>query len=54
MDFLMQTIKQSYWETFSKGSIIMGVARRLQSVVRSTNLIVDRSLLGVKTELNKH
>ena len=34
--------------------IIMGIARKLQSVVSSTSLIMDRSLLGLKTELNKY
>jgi len=31
----------------------MGIARKLQSVVSSTSLIMYRSLLGLKTELNK-
>ena len=32
----------------------MGIARKLQSVVSSTSLVMYRSLLGLKTELNKH
>jgi len=32
----------------------MGIARKLQSVVSSTSLIICRSLLGLKTELNKY
>ena len=32
----------------------MGMARELQSVVSSTSLIMCRSLLGLKTELNKY
>ena len=34
--------------------IIMGIARKLQSVVGSTSLITYRGLLGLKTELNKY
>ena len=34
--------------------IIKGIARKLQSVVSSTSLIMYRSLVGLKTELNKH
>ena len=34
--------------------IIMGIARKLQSVVSSTILIIYRSLLGLKTKLNEH
>ena len=32
----------------------MGIARKLQSAVSSTSLIMYRSLLGLKIELNKH
>ena len=32
----------------------MGIARKLQSVVSSTSLIMYRSLLGLRTELNKY
>jgi len=32
----------------------MGIARKLQSVVRSTSLIMYRSLLGLRTESNKY
>jgi len=32
----------------------MGIARKLQSGVSSTSLIMCRSLLGFKTELNKY
>jgi len=32
----------------------MGIARELQSVVSSTSLIMYKSLLGLKTELNKY
>jgi len=32
----------------------MGIARKLQSVVSSTSLIMYKSLLRLKTELNKY
>ena len=32
----------------------MDIARKLKSVVSSTSLIMYRSLLGLKTELNKY
>jgi len=39
---------------FRSSHIIMGIARKLQSVVISTSLIMYRSLLGLKTELNRY
>ena len=47
MDFLMQTTKQQHLEILSEVS-------NLQSIVRSTSLIMYKSLLGLKTELNKY
>ena len=32
----------------------MGIAKQLPSLVSSTSLIMYRSLLGLKTKLNKH
>jgi len=32
----------------------MGIARKLQNVVSSTSLIMYKSLLGLKIELNKY
>ena len=34
--------------------IIIGIERKLQSVVSSTSLLVYRSLLGLKTELHEY
>jgi len=34
--------------------IFIGISRKLQIIVRSTNLIMYRSLVGLKTELNKY
>jgi len=34
--------------------IIMVIARKLQSAMSSTSLIMYKSLLGLKTELNKY
>jgi len=39
---------------FNSFYIIVGVSRKLQIVVSSTSLIMYRSLLGLKTELNKY
>ena len=47
VDFLMQTTKQQQLEIF------LGVSN-LQSIGRSTSLIMYRSLLALKTELNKY
>jgi len=32
----------------------MGIARKLQSLVSSASVIMNKSLLGLKTKLNEH
>jgi len=44
----------TFGKIFRSFYIIMGIARKLQSAVSSTSLIIYRSLLGLKTELNKY
>jgi len=44
----------TFGNIFRSFYIIMGIARKLQSVVSSTSLIMYRGLLGLKTELNKY
>jgi len=44
----------AFGNIFKSFYIIMGIARKLQSVVSSTSLIMYKSLLGLKTELNKY
>jgi len=42
------------WKYFQTFLYIMGIGRKLQSVVSSTSVIMYRSLLGLKTKLSEH
>ena len=45
---------ETFENIFRSFYIIMGIARKLQSVVSSTSLLVYKSLLGLKTELHEY
>ena len=45
---------ETFENIFRSFYIIMGIARKLQSVVSSISVIMCRSLLGLKTKLNEH
>ena len=45
---------ETFENIFRSFYIIMGITRKLQSVLSSTSLLVYRSLFGLKTELHEY